>query len=258
MSPLGHALANGDEAIAACLLAHPRIEVNSTYPDGRTDLMKAIADGYTDETCLLLLSHPGIKVNLVDHDKQTVLIMATRKHRKNMVKLILAHPGIDVNWADKRGSTALIWATEVLDKEVFELLLAHVQINVNSVNAVGHSALSIAVGSGYSDGAVELSPTPIWTDDLLASCRRARALHSAKDLQTGSWPGALVAQTPDYSKLARGRSIWWRTRDMVRLLLAHPKIQIGLYVNVREGAAKRFGGKLPGWYTLLMLEMCWE
>ena len=99
------------------------LDVNKTDPDGRTALMIAAFDGYTEVVALLL--DYGAEVDRSDGAGRTAMMYASSGPFPQTVELLLRR-GADVNHGDTaEGWTALMLAAAEGHQLVVEVLLRH-------------------------------------------------------------------------------------------------------------------------------------
>lgn len=155
------------------------IDPNATTDDGKTALMQASQDGYTDIAQLLLEARADM--DMADHDGVTPLLAVSREGGEDMVRWLLAARA-DLNKADSNDCTPLVGAlqegrvniarllvqagagtgpgpqgNELLYSECCEGnlevvgLLLEARVDPNAATEDGATALVIASGEGHQE-----------------------------------------------------------------------------------------------------------
>lgn len=132
--------------------------VNAYDTDGYTPLHKAVRDGDSKLTTLLLES--GAKLRAVtkdgikkDHTESTALMVACRNGRKEVIELLLAREDIHINIQDtNHGRTALMEACRYGKKEIVKLLVAREDVDASIEDEDGNAALMFLYMSYRGDG----------------------------------------------------------------------------------------------------------
>lgn len=148
---LGDVRANNAAAIIASFRAHPDLDVNWRYPDGRGRTYLHYACEYDTENAVpALLSLPGIDANARDSDQRTPLHLSVIEHYPGCTELLLAHRGTDPNLRDYLGKTPLWHACEEIgiERESAELLLAYRGTDPNITDNSGDSIIKDALWDG--------------------------------------------------------------------------------------------------------------
>jgi ankyrin repeat protein len=154
-TPLHQAAARNRNDIVEWLCSKS-VKINAVDLDGQTPLLIAISQtGGTEyynrnslETIRILLRY-GAEVNYRDKEKQTLLIIAVRTRREDLVNVFLEH-GADINAKDKYGKTSLHWAVSLKNKEMVELLVSR-GADVNARDLRGRTPLYDTWGGSSAD-----------------------------------------------------------------------------------------------------------
>jgi ankyrin repeat protein len=154
-TPLHQAAARNRNDIVEWLCSKS-VKINTVDLDGQTPLLIAISQtGGTEdynrnslETIRILLRY-GAEVNYRDKEKQTLLIIAVRTRREDLVNVFLEH-GADINAKDKYGKTSLHWAVSLKNKEMVELLVTR-GADVNARDLRGRTPLYDTWGGSSAD-----------------------------------------------------------------------------------------------------------
>ncbi len=124
------------------------LDVNKADADGRTAMMMAAFDGYT-EVVEVLFDH-GAEVDRRDASGRTALMYASSGPFPQTVELLI-ESGADVNHADDaEGWTALMMAAAEGHRPVVELLLRH-GADIELTDQDGDSAVEHARERGQTD-----------------------------------------------------------------------------------------------------------
>lgn len=124
------------------------LDVDRADPEGRTSLMMAAFEGYT-EVIEVLLDH-GAEVDRMDVSGRTALMYASSGPFPQTVELLIDN-GADVNHADNaEGWTALMMAAAEGHRPVVELLLTH-GADVGLTDQDGDAAIDHARERGQTD-----------------------------------------------------------------------------------------------------------
>ena len=115
---------------------------NAKSEQGRISVLHG-ADKVREEIAL------GYDVNLADSFGYTPLIIASRWHRSEVVK-ILIDAGADVNARNKNGSTALDEAVDSGNLEIVKLLV-QANADINSQNKLKYSSVFVAAIHGRTE-----------------------------------------------------------------------------------------------------------
>ena len=123
-------------------------DVNRTDPDGRTSLMMAAFEGYT-EVVEILLDH-GAEVDHIDVSGRSALMYASSGPFPQTVELLIENDA-EVNRADTtEGWTALMFAAAEGHRPVVELLLGH-GADIELTDQDGDSAIDHARERGQTE-----------------------------------------------------------------------------------------------------------
>ncbi len=134
------------------------LDVNKADPEGRTALMMAAFEGYT-EVVEVLLDYDA-EVDRRDGSGRTALIYASSGPFPQTVELLIEN-GADVNRADTaEGWTALMMAAAEGHQPVVELLLRH-GADIELTDQDGDSAIDHARERGQTDMVTLLSSAEI-------------------------------------------------------------------------------------------------
>ncbi len=124
------------------------LDVDKAGPDGRTALMMAAFEGYT-EVAEVLLDH-GAEVDRIDVSGRTALMYASSGPFPQTVESLIEH-GADVNHADNaEGWTALMMAAAEGLRPVVDLLLTH-GAELDLTDQDGDAAIDHARERGQTD-----------------------------------------------------------------------------------------------------------
>jgi len=124
------------------------LDVNKADPDGRTAMMMAAFEGYTEVVEVLI--EYGAEVDRRDHAGRTALMYASSGPFPQTVELLIEN-GTDVNHADTaEGWTALMLAAAEGHRPVVEFLLRH-GADIELTDQDGDSAIDHARKRGQTD-----------------------------------------------------------------------------------------------------------
>ena len=124
------------------------LDVNKVDPDGRTALMMASFEGYT-EVAEVLLEYEA-EVDRIDASGRTALMYASSGPFPQTVELLIDN-GADVNHADNaEGWTALMMAAAEGHRPVVEVLLTH-GAEIDLTDQDGDAAMDHARERGQTD-----------------------------------------------------------------------------------------------------------
>lgn len=125
-------------------------DVNARDPAGQHGLYLALREG-ADEVAALLVAHPGLDVESPNAAGETLLMMAALRGRLPVMATLIAR-GAQVR---RPGWTPLHYAASGQEPRAIDLLLAHgAEVDARSPN--GSTPLMLAAGYGAIDGAVLL------------------------------------------------------------------------------------------------------
>ncbi|MBQ2379866.1 MAG: ankyrin repeat domain-containing protein [Akkermansia sp.] len=173
-------------------------------------IIRAAADGNVKKLKQALKS--GVNINICDtNGRRTALHMAADEGHTECMKILLAHPDIDVNQADIMGRTALIKAIMSDSTECVKLLLAHPDIDVNKQDGrIGNAAIHIAAGNNKPES--------------------LKLLLEKKETDVNLMHGLSGAKST-----ALCFAVMQGHTECVKLLLSHPKIDVNLTDDERQG-----------------------
>jgi len=115
------------------------------YTGNNLFLLSAMIEPLMIET--LLQRDPEAIHSVNPNGKENALILATKLHRKDSVKILLQH-SIPIDYQDTLGNTALYYAIDVNDIHIVKLLRSH-DADMNLKNKAGVSPMDYAKSLGY-------------------------------------------------------------------------------------------------------------
>lgn len=132
-----------EEDIISRLIGDEYADVNECDIHGKTALMVAAENGFTQLAVKLLEAHADI--NKQDENGKTALMYAIENGHTETAEMLSDNPKADINIADKNNETALTYAIEYNLTSVIEKLLSLPETNINSQNTHGITPLISAI-----------------------------------------------------------------------------------------------------------------
>ncbi len=137
---------NGDlrehRELERILLPPFRKNINDRTIEGYSLLMLAAKKGREDMV-KALLGMQDIDINATDNHQESALMMTVKENRVRLVELLLTREEIDVNQADWQGNTALMKAVSSGNEQIVRLLLKNSEIQISLRNCEGKSAFDL-------------------------------------------------------------------------------------------------------------------